>query len=378
MFERKIHDLRGNSCTLRNPRAQRSTPSPQQQPQAQYNPRLHALNHILNQRLGRLGMAWNTASACPRGPVPPIRQSYTTAPSPSPTTSATPADIEPRQSGSSDPNPFTPIRCSTLAGPLAPPSTNYDLNSPAVIREQLVLQLQMYTLNNGLAQPSAPMVVASTRSSPSRERVNLPPLPVMCGRRRETNRRLRLVKTPVRQGVLVKLFPSVDSIQPRKTSAAGKDAASPTPASIGELSAPLTLAGLRRAGAGTIASSALGSSSLMCSPRCCATRRLAQGFEAAAFAGSVSIPRWAQMEMLPEMLPHIIDIAIVSLVSKVEGNGVAANGLKGVPLASRVRTANYELLGECVLVGLGTEWMRALLALEDTKAAPSFNHAAHM
>ncbi|KAI0820703.1 hypothetical protein BC628DRAFT_1329807 [Trametes gibbosa] len=290
MFEREIHALRGNNRASpangqreRAPQPLQQAPEPpvsaiqqppqQQQPQAQYDPRLHALNHILDQRLG---YHWNgsehqsddlqslfddptssylqtflrSASARPGAPVPPTPQSHTAAPSPSPLISATPSDIEPRQIGSPYPYPFTHIRRSTLSGPLPAPSTNYDPNNPAVIREQLALQMQMYALNNGLAPPSsesafspsstpfpgpaynpwafvpgagtaglsAHMVAASIRSSPSHEPVNLPPPPAMRGRRREINGHLRPAKPARQTRRIVKPPPRVDSTQPRETS----------------------------------------------------------------------------------------------------------------------------------------------------------------
>ncbi|KAI0666107.1 hypothetical protein C8Q78DRAFT_985135 [Trametes maxima] len=252
-------------------------PPPQQPPPfAPFDPRLSALHHILDQRLG---YQWNgseqqsddmqslfddptssylqtflrSASARPGAPVPPTPQSHTAAPSPSPLISATPSDIEPRQIGSPYPYPFTHIRRSTLSGPMPPPSTNYDMNNPAVIREQLALQMQMYALNNGLAPPSsesafspsstpfpgpgynpwafvpgagtaglgAHVAAASIRSSPSHEPVALPPPPAMRGRglrRREQNGHLRTTQ-PARQARrTVKPPPRVDSTQPRETS----------------------------------------------------------------------------------------------------------------------------------------------------------------
>ncbi|KAI0637523.1 hypothetical protein C8Q77DRAFT_1153257 [Trametes polyzona] len=297
MFQREIHGLRGNSRDS-PPNGQRermsqspqqisseppkpappppSAPAPQMQPQAQYDPRLYAMNHILDQRLG---YHWNgsehqsddlqslfddptssylqtflrSASARPGAPVPPTPQSHTAAPSPSPLISATPSDIEPRQIGSPYPYPFTHIRRTTHSGPMQAPSTNYDMNNPAAIREQLALQMQIYALNNGLAPPSsesafspsttpfpgpgynpwafvpgagtaglsAHMAAASIRSSPSHEPVNLPPPPPMRGRglrRREPNGHLRAPQ-PARQARRqVKPPPRVDSTQPRETS----------------------------------------------------------------------------------------------------------------------------------------------------------------
>ncbi|KAI8984818.1 hypothetical protein BD414DRAFT_441649 [Trametes punicea] len=296
MFERDIHNLRGNGRdSLPDEQRERVSQSPQQQ-QAQseppkssqqhqqfqqhgsyppYDPRLQSLQSILDQRFG---YQWNgsehqsddlqsliddptssylqtflrSASARPGAPVPPTPQSHTAAPSPSPLISATPSDVEPRQIGSPYPYPFTHIRRSTVSGPIQAPSTNYDMNNPAVIREQLALQMQIYALNNGLAPPSsesafspastpfpgpaynpwafvpaattaglsAHMAAASVRSSPSHQPVNLPPPPVMRGRvrRREQNGHVR-ASQPARQArTMVKPPPRVDSTQPRETS----------------------------------------------------------------------------------------------------------------------------------------------------------------
>ncbi|KAH9887672.1 hypothetical protein C8Q73DRAFT_656509 [Cubamyces lactineus] len=297
MFERNIHSLRSNTrdspVNGQRERASQSPPQQQQQqqvhseppkptqhPQQQqqqpyYDPRLYPLQQILDQRLG---YQWNgsehqsddmqslmddptssylhtflrSASARPGAPVPPTPQSHTAAPSPSPLISATPSDVEPRQIGSPYPYPFTHIRRSTVSGPMQAPSTNYDLNNPAVIREQLALQMQIYALNNGLAPPSsesafspsstpfpgpgynpwafvpaattaglnAHMAAASVRSSPSHQPVNLPP-PPMRGRgirRREPNGHVR-APLPARQARrVVKPPPRVDSTQPRETS----------------------------------------------------------------------------------------------------------------------------------------------------------------
>ena len=194
-----------------------------------------------------------SASARPGAPVPPTPQSHTAAPSPSPLISAMPSDFEPRQIGSPYPYPFTHIRRSTVSGPIATPSTNYDMNNPDVIREQLALQMQIYALNNGLAPPSSESAfspsstpfpgpgynpwafvpaggglgltgqtaaaAASIRSSPSHEPVSLPPPPMMRGRgiRRQPNGHLRVPPT-VRPRRGVKPPPRVDSTQPRETS----------------------------------------------------------------------------------------------------------------------------------------------------------------
>ena len=262
---------------------QQPPPAPQAEPPRQqiphYDPRQYPmnLNNVLDQRMG---YGWNhssaqsddlqslfddptssylqtflrSASVRPGAPVPPTPQSHTAAPSPSPLISAMPSDFESRQIGSPYPYPFTHIRRSTMSGPLQAPSTSYDMNNPAVIREQLALQMQIYALNNGLAPPSsesafspsttpfpgpgynpwafvpaggglglnAQTVAASIRSSPSHEPVNLPPPPAMRGRgmrRREQNGHVRpqmpTARTAARR---VKPPPRVDSTQPRDTS----------------------------------------------------------------------------------------------------------------------------------------------------------------
>ncbi|PIL36410.1 hypothetical protein GSI_00098 [Ganoderma sinense ZZ0214-1] len=293
MFERDtVNSLRSSGTQDAPPSAtrERASHSPQQPPSAtqpefsrqqlpQYDPRQYpiSLNNVLDQRMG---YGWNhssvqsddmqslfddptssylqtflrSASARPGAPIPPTPQSHTAAPSPSPLISATPSDIEPRQIGSPYPYPFTHIRRSTVSGPLQAPSTSYDMNNPAVIREQLALQMQIYALNNGLAPPSsesafspsstpfpgpgynpwafvpaggglgmnAQTVAASIRSSPSHEPVSLPPPPAMRGRglrRRDQNGHMRsqlqTARTAARR---VKPPPRVDSTQPRETS----------------------------------------------------------------------------------------------------------------------------------------------------------------
>ncbi|OSX60704.1 hypothetical protein POSPLADRAFT_1040694, partial [Postia placenta MAD-698-R-SB12] len=103
-----------------------------------------------------------TPGARPNAPIPPTPHSQTAAPSPSPLISAMQSEVEHRQIGSPYPYPFTHIRRTTVAAPPVAPSSSYDMNNPAVIREQLALQMQIYALNNGLAPPSD-----STFSPPS-------------------------------------------------------------------------------------------------------------------------------------------------------------------------------------------------------------------
>ncbi|KAM5540739.1 hypothetical protein V8D89_005770 [Ganoderma adspersum] len=293
MFERDtVNSLRstGTQDAPSSATRERASQSPQQPPSAtqvepprqqipQYDPRQYpiSLNNVLDQRMG---YGWNqssaqsddlqslfddptssylqtflrSASVRPGAPIPPTPQSHTAAPSPSPLISAMPSDFESRQIGSPYPYPFTHIRRSTMSGPLQAPSTNYDMNNPAVIREQLALQMQIYALNNGLAQPSsesafspsttpfpgpgynpwafvpaggglglnAQTVAASIRSSPSHEPVNLPPPPAMRGRgmrRRDQNGHMRpQMPTARTAGRRVKPPPRVDSTQPRDTS----------------------------------------------------------------------------------------------------------------------------------------------------------------
>ncbi|KAH9949164.1 hypothetical protein B0H21DRAFT_688764 [Amylocystis lapponica] len=190
----------------------------------------------------------------PGAPVPPTPHSQTAAPSPSPLISAMQSDAEPRQVGSPYPYPFTHIRRSTGSAPQQAPSTAYDMNNPAVIREQLALQMQIYALNNGLPPPSdstfspsstpypgpgynpwafMPMMSApsgmggadgatmSMRSSPSHEPVQLPPPPPMRGRglrRRDQPASLRGQQGGAHVLRRVKPPPRVESTQPRETS----------------------------------------------------------------------------------------------------------------------------------------------------------------
>ncbi|KAI0751825.1 hypothetical protein C8Q80DRAFT_1159557 [Daedaleopsis nitida] len=240
------------------PQPQPEPPRQQQPlPQQLYDQRLHAmdLNRILDQRAG---YGWNLSSTQSDDmqslfddPTSSYLQTFLrshAAPSPSPLISAMPSDFETRQIGSPYPYPFTHIRRSTVSGPLQAPSTSYDMNNPAVIREQMALQMQIYALNNGLAAPSSESAfspsstpfpgpnynpwafvpaggglglngaAASIRSSPSHEPVNLPPPPPMRGRgMRHQNGHMRPQYTarPVRR---MKPPPRVDSTQPRETS----------------------------------------------------------------------------------------------------------------------------------------------------------------
>ena len=178
----------------------------------------------------------------PNAPVPPTPITHTAAPSPSPL-SAMPSDIEPRQIGSPYPYPFTHIRRTALSAAQNAPSSTYDPNSPAAVREQLAMQMHMYALNNGLAPPSdttfspsaTPFPGAgynpwaflyqtarqgdsamSMRSSPSHEPVSLPRPPIRGRnlRRKENTTNLRVPPNRRR----VKPPPRVESTQPRDTS----------------------------------------------------------------------------------------------------------------------------------------------------------------
>ena len=297
MFERDtLGSLRGPghqdaSVNVQPQRASQSPPQPPLQPMAeppkqphhqhppQYDPRqwTSGLGRFLDQRMG---YGWNQSSAQsddmqsliddptssylqtflrsqstrPGAPIPPTPQTHTAAPSPSPLISAMPSDFESRQIGSPYPYPFTHIRRSTMSGPIPTPSTNYDMNNPDVIREQLALQMQIYALNNGLAPPSSESAfspsstpfpgpnynpwafiqaagglglthggaaASSRRSSPGHEPVQLPPPPVTLrrGMRQQTNGHPRMAagaRMGVRRGV--KPPPRVDSTQPRETS----------------------------------------------------------------------------------------------------------------------------------------------------------------
>ncbi|KAI0959100.1 hypothetical protein AcW1_004029 [Taiwanofungus camphoratus] len=190
----------------------------------------------------------------PNAPIPPTPQSQTAAPSPSPLISAMQSDAEPRQIGSPYPYPFTHIRRTALAAAQQAPSSSLDLNNPAVIREQMARQMQIYASNYGFAThsdstfspPATPFPVPgynpwtfvqgvgqvgvhggmatstmSMRSSPSHEPVQLPPPPPMRGR--GPRRRDQVVNPHVTQGSArtlrrVKPPPRVESTQPRETS----------------------------------------------------------------------------------------------------------------------------------------------------------------
>ncbi|EKM58931.1 uncharacterized protein PHACADRAFT_169408 [Phanerochaete carnosa HHB-10118-sp] len=178
----------------------------------------------------------------PNAPIPPTPLTHTAAPSPSPL-SAMPSDIEPRQIGSPYPYPFTHIRRTALSAAQNAPSSTYDPNHPAAVREQLAMQMHMYALNNGLAPPSESAFSPSStpfpgigynpwsflygahrggdssmsmRSSPSHEPVSLPmpPLRARSLRRKDNASNLRTVLGRRR----VKPPPRVESTQPRETS----------------------------------------------------------------------------------------------------------------------------------------------------------------
>ena len=182
------------------------------------------------------------ASGRPNAPIPPTPLTHTAAPSPSPL-SAMPSDIEPRQIGSPYPYPFTHIRRTALSAAQDAPSSTYDPNHPAAVREQLAMQMHMYALNNGLAAPSestfSPSATPfpgigynpwalfygahrgldssmSMRSSPSHEPVSLPMPPLRARGLRRKDNASNLRTTLGRRRV--KPPPRVESTQPRETS----------------------------------------------------------------------------------------------------------------------------------------------------------------
>jgi hypothetical protein len=174
-------------------------------------------------------------------PVPPtpVTITHSTAPSPSPL-SAIPSDIEPRQIGSPYPYPFAHIRRTALSAAQNAPTSTFDPNDIAHVREQLQMQMQMYALNNGLAPASESTFSPSStpfpgvgynpwafmqsqrygdamsmRSSPSHEPISLP-IPTFRNRplrRKDNSGNLRV---PLRRKV--KPPPRVESTQPRDTS----------------------------------------------------------------------------------------------------------------------------------------------------------------
>lgn len=184
------------------------------------------------------------ADGRPNAPIPSTPFTHTAAPSPSPL-SAMPSDIEPRQIGSPYPYPFTHIRRTALSAAQNAPSSTYDPNSPAAVREQLAMQMHIYALNNGLAPPSdttfspssTPFpgtsynpwafmhqatrpgdTTMSMRSSPSHEPVPMPSLPPMRGRGLRRKDNAPNLRGPVVGRRRVKPPPRVESTQPRETS----------------------------------------------------------------------------------------------------------------------------------------------------------------
>lgn len=175
----------------------------------------------------------------PGAPIPPTPQTHTAAPSPSPGLSSVPSEFLARQIGSPYPYPFTHIR--RAAQNTAPSSI--DPNNPAIVREQLALQMQIYALNNGLAAASDSTFSPSStpfpgihynpwgfvhpaarggdsnmsmRSSPSHEPLPLPTIP-------SRGRVLRKKDPPSNlhsqvNGIRRRPPPRVESTQPRDTS----------------------------------------------------------------------------------------------------------------------------------------------------------------
>ncbi|KAL6304146.1 hypothetical protein BKA93DRAFT_826126 [Sparassis latifolia] len=301
MFEHTVNSLRSDDAPVNGQRQQQSPPQQQHSPpqpplppqvqsqslpppqtQAQQqiqhqmesqmqqmdNSRHYGSNHVQDQRMTYPGMPHpgdmqgliddstsvylraylQSPSSRPNAPIPPTPQSQTAAPSP---IISAQSELEHRQIGSPYPYPFTHIRRTTVAAPTQAPSSSYDLNDPAVIREQLALQMQIYALNNGLATPtdstfspsSTPFPgpgynpwafiptmaghpnmgggsAMSIRSSPSHEPVHLPPPPLaMRGRGlRRRDQTVNLRQQGGRDTRRVKPPPRVESTQPRETS----------------------------------------------------------------------------------------------------------------------------------------------------------------
>ncbi|TCD66211.1 hypothetical protein EIP91_001658 [Steccherinum ochraceum] len=205
------------------------------------------LEHLFDDPTSSYLRSFYTQSANrPRAPIPPTPQSNTSAPSPSPAISAIQGEHEARQMGSPYPYPFTHIRRTAPFAPPNAPSSSFDQNNPALVREQLALQMQIYALNNGLAAPSdstfspssTPFpgpgynpwglhhqgilpgdTTMSMRSSPSHEPIPMPTLPIRGRglRRRGNTHDLRVPQNgSVRRKV--KPPPRVESTQPRDTS----------------------------------------------------------------------------------------------------------------------------------------------------------------
>lgn len=186
----------------------------------------------------------NLNSPRPMAPIPPTPHSQTAAPSPM-ISSIQPSPAPPI--GSPYPYPFTHVRRTHAYAP-SPigPSSSYDPNHPAVIQEQLALQMQMYALNNHAPVSESNFSPASTpfqgsvfnpwaflqasrafggrrvdqtqslRSSPSHEPVALP-MPNIRGRGlKKRDRPINVRDQKVRQKK-VHPPPRVESTQPRET-----------------------------------------------------------------------------------------------------------------------------------------------------------------
>ncbi|KAJ3477993.1 hypothetical protein NLI96_g10072 [Meripilus lineatus] len=183
----------------------------------------------------------------PMAPVPPTPQTHTAAPSPAPGISSIPSEFGSRQIGSPYPYPFTHIRRNAMPAMQNTAPSSIDPNSPAVIREQLALQMQIYALNNGIGamsdstlspsstpfpgpsynpwafiQHSAPRPGDSTmsmRSSPSHEPIPMPSSQYPRGRGiRRKGESTNLRAQPSGAARRLRLPPRVESTQPRDTS----------------------------------------------------------------------------------------------------------------------------------------------------------------
>ena len=192
----------------------------------------------------------------PGAPIPPTPHSHTAAPSPSPLISGMgrangmkpvlPPYSPAPPVGSPYPYPFGHIRRGQSYGGSYPGTVDLSQMDPNVVREQLALQMQIYALNNGgmvsdstLSPSSTPFPgpqynpwtylqtsnafsgrrggmadpMASMRSSPSHQPVNLPPL-----NRGNPGLRRRERSQDLRRRAKVRPPPRVESTQPRDTS----------------------------------------------------------------------------------------------------------------------------------------------------------------
>ncbi|KAI0786552.1 hypothetical protein C8Q75DRAFT_772157 [Abortiporus biennis] len=206
---------------------------------------LQNLNFLDDPSSSYLQSFLRSPSSRPNAPIPPTPQSHTAAPSPSPAISAAPSEIEARQVGSPYPYPFTHIRRTALSAAQMAPSSSYDPNQLAAVREQFAQQMQIYAINNGFAPPSESTFSPSStpfpgpgynpwafvhqasregdsnmslRSSPSHEPIPMPIPPTSRGRGlRHKNPSINL-RSGANGRRRVKPPPRVESTQPRDTS----------------------------------------------------------------------------------------------------------------------------------------------------------------